>query len=274
MLTQFLASVNVKNGSDIWVGGRQMDFHNFNWADGSIFNYSFWEQGEPNFPPERCVEMSWRNGRWNDISCKLKRAVLCERQLTRPPAKPFHYQPSSECLLDSNCSITTISPILQTSISLNSEVVPRNEINQTTKAQGIQNNSTGTESEIKLKPGDQPNSTESFVSHTVPQPTEFSRVIDDLPLSGRIDQSVVVKNDINDVSSTPSQVSSSSSNSLNQEVTTESAPKLTPTSSNDTEVKVTTIASDQVTTNDTILDQNITTLSSSQMMNGTRPSQI
>lgn len=109
MLTQFLASVNVKNSSEIWIGGRQMDFHNFNWADGSLFNYSYWEQGEPNFPSERCIEMSWRNGRWNDISCKLKRAVLCERQLTRQPIKPFHYQPSI-CLLDSNCTTTTFSP--------------------------------------------------------------------------------------------------------------------------------------------------------------------
>lgn len=111
MLTQFLASVNVKNGSEIWLGGRQMDFHSFNWADGSQFNYSFWEHGEPNFPAEKCIEMSWRNGRWNDIGCKLKRAVLCERQLIQlNPArnhlvlKPNLYQPSN-CLFDSTaCS--------------------------------------------------------------------------------------------------------------------------------------------------------------------------
>lgn len=104
MLTQFLASVNVKNGSEIWLGGRQMDFHNFNWGDGSLFNYSYWEHGEPNFPAEKCIEMSWRNGRWNDINCRLKRAVLCERQVsnTKQRIKPILYQPTT--CLESNCS--------------------------------------------------------------------------------------------------------------------------------------------------------------------------
>lgn len=103
MLSQFLASVNVKNGSEIWLGGRQMDFHNFNWGDGSLFNYSYWEPGEPSFPAEKCIEMSWRNGRWNDINCRLKRAVLCERQVTsRLHIKPILYQPTT--CLDSNCT--------------------------------------------------------------------------------------------------------------------------------------------------------------------------
>lgn len=106
MLTQFLASVNVKNGSEIWLGGRQMDFHNFNWGDGSLFNYSYWEHGEPNFPAEKCIEMSWRNGRWNDINCRLKRAVLCERQVSNNGQKfkgrPNLYQPTT--CLESNCS--------------------------------------------------------------------------------------------------------------------------------------------------------------------------
>lgn len=110
MISQFLSSVNVKNGSEIWLGGRQMDFHNFNWADGSQFNYSYWEHGEPNFPAEKCIEMSWRNGRWNDISCRLKRAVLCERQVTsRHHIKPILYQPTT--CLESNCSL----PVTQTS---------------------------------------------------------------------------------------------------------------------------------------------------------------
>lgn len=103
MISQFLASVNVKNGSEIWLGGRQMDFHNFNWGDGSLFNYSYWEHGEPNFPAEKCIEMSWRNGRWNDINCRLKRAVLCERQVgSRHLIKPILYQPTT--CLESNCT--------------------------------------------------------------------------------------------------------------------------------------------------------------------------
>lgn len=106
MISQFLASVNVKNGSEIWLGGRQMDFHNFNWGDGSIFNYSYWEHGEPNFPAEKCIEMSWRNGRWNDINCRLKRAVLCERQVSnRHHIKPNLYQPTT--CLESNCTAPT-----------------------------------------------------------------------------------------------------------------------------------------------------------------------
>lgn len=123
MLTQFLASVNVKNGSEIWLGGRQMDMHNFNWADGSLFNYTFWEHGEPNFPSEKCIEMSWRNGRWNDINCKLKRAVLCERQLPIRSElnKPKLYQPGS-CLLDSNCNSNN------TGIQLNGAAANQSEV--------------------------------------------------------------------------------------------------------------------------------------------------
>lgn len=107
MISQFLASVNVKNGSEIWLGGRQMDFHNFNWGDGSVFNYSYWEHGEPNFPAEKCIEMSWRNGRWNDINCRLKRAVLCEKQVistTRISGKPILYNFCSEGDMKSNCT--------------------------------------------------------------------------------------------------------------------------------------------------------------------------
>lgn len=109
MISQFLSSVNVKNGSEIWLGGRQMDFHNFNWGDGSLFNYSYWDQGEPSFPAEKCIEMSWRNGRWNDINCRLKRAVLCERQISTRHAitKPNLYQ-SITCL-ESNCTSSSTS---------------------------------------------------------------------------------------------------------------------------------------------------------------------
>lgn len=116
MISQFLASVNVKNGSEIWLGGRQMDFHNFNWGDGSVFNYSYWEHGEPSFPTEKCIEMSWRNGRWNDISCRLKRAVLCERQVTsRMYLKPNLYQPTTCLDLAQNC--TTNAPASSSSSS-------------------------------------------------------------------------------------------------------------------------------------------------------------
>lgn len=122
MISQFLASVNVKNGSEIWLGGRQMDFHNFNWGDGTLFNYSYWEHGEPNFPAEKCIEMSWRNGRWNDINCRLKRAVLCERQVSsRALSKPILpqqtnpnpnlYQPTSiTCLESANCTTSFSTP--------------------------------------------------------------------------------------------------------------------------------------------------------------------
>lgn len=123
MISQFLASVNVKNGSEIWLGGRQMDFHNFNWGDGSLFNYSYWEHGEPNFPAEKCIEMSWRNGRWNDINCRLKRGVLCERQMSQRnhiTGKPNLYQPIN--CLDSNCSTPLIGQSGAQSSNANTQV--------------------------------------------------------------------------------------------------------------------------------------------------------
>lgn len=150
MISQFLASVNVKNGSEIWLGGRQMDFHNFNWGDGSLFNYSYWEHGEPSFPAEKCIEMSWRNGRWNDINCRLKRAVLCERQVTsRHHVKPNLYQPTT-CLDLSNCTSTSQTVTLTAAPS----AVP---IASGTGQQGTVN---GSELAIATAPGDptdQPN---------------------------------------------------------------------------------------------------------------------
>lgn len=132
MISQFLASVNVKNGSEIWLGGRQMDFHNFNWGDGSLFNYSYWEQGEPSFPAEKCIEMSWRNGRWNDINCRLKRAVLCERQVSsRHHVKPILYQ-TSICL-ESNCTNSSGAPPGVSQGASNPLAAPGNLANSSTE---------------------------------------------------------------------------------------------------------------------------------------------
>jgi len=141
MISQFLASVNVKNGSEIWLGGRQMDFHNFNWGDGSLFNYSYWEHGEPSFPAEKCIEMSWRNGRWNDINCRLKRAVLCERQVSsRHHMKPNLYQPTT--CLDSNCTTSSAANISGIIESSQSDTDPLSGGNSTTINVGELGNST------------------------------------------------------------------------------------------------------------------------------------
>lgn len=80
LLLSFFESVNVKNGTEIWIGGQQVDFNYFNWMDGSSLNYTNWDTNEPNAPSDKCIEMQYLNGKWNDIDCSKQRFVICEKR--------------------------------------------------------------------------------------------------------------------------------------------------------------------------------------------------
>uniref|UniRef100_M9T1P0 Lectin-Cyl-1 n=1 Tax=Cylindrophis ruffus TaxID=186578 RepID=M9T1P0_CYLRU len=71
---------------NVWIGLR--DPHkrrNWEWSDGSSFNYTSWNQGEPNnlLYREYCVELwAWsKYVKWNDENCKSPRGFLCKYQL-------------------------------------------------------------------------------------------------------------------------------------------------------------------------------------------------
>jgi hypothetical protein len=253
MISQFLASVNVKNGSEIWLGGRQMDFHNFNWGDGSLFNYSYWEQGEPSFPAEKCIEMSWRNGRWNDINCRLKRAVLCERQISsRQMMKPILYQPTT--CLDSNCSSSSGSSVTsmasngatptislannntnESNFSQVSSAIDQQLLEQTNRTgAGSLNNSTTTSSDgvnFMLPPDDRPIKVITSIMNQ--QQQQQQQLHQNLPPELALPTSASVTVDpasnetthvtTNSTTSWPATSSSSSSNSTNRQQPNETA---------------------------------------------------
>ena len=78
---------SVKSG--VWIGGYDLGHEmRFNWiVDGSRFNYSSWDQGEPNNgskknknTPQDCVQVFERNGHlvWDDDQCHIEKFVACE----------------------------------------------------------------------------------------------------------------------------------------------------------------------------------------------------
>lgn len=252
MISQFLASVNVKNGSEIWLGGRQMDFHNFNWGDGSLFNYSYWEQGEPSFPAEKCIEMSWRNGRWNDINCRLKRAVLCERQISsRHMMKPILYQPTT--CLDSNCtgssangapalaggSTSSVSSGFPTQLNgstsdlgsfQGSAMFDQQSLEQTNRTGGIMNSSAPSADGVNfmLQPDDRPIKViSSIINHDKQQPSNVPAelaapaaaiVVDQLTSSNGTTQATT------NATSGYSSVASNSTTTIHQQLNTTTSP--------------------------------------------------
>jgi hypothetical protein len=73
----------------VWTGGNDLGHEmHFNWmVDGSAFNYTSWDAGEPNNgsskrhnSPQNCVQVFERNGQlvWDDDQCHVRKFVACE----------------------------------------------------------------------------------------------------------------------------------------------------------------------------------------------------
>ncbi|KFM78117.1 Macrophage mannose receptor 1, partial [Stegodyphus mimosarum] len=64
---------------------RHMQYdEEFVWADGSNFDFTFWDADEPNSEDEKCVEMLTGTMEWNDISCQQKRGFICSMPKMAP----------------------------------------------------------------------------------------------------------------------------------------------------------------------------------------------
>ncbi|XP_042589383.1 ladderlectin-like [Cyprinus carpio] len=84
----FLKTLVKKYGNSFpqtWIGAHDAikDFIWF-WSDGSKFEFSDWQTGEPNNgmrKDENCVEMGYGDGnRWNDAHCGTVLSFICYRK--------------------------------------------------------------------------------------------------------------------------------------------------------------------------------------------------
>ena len=74
----------------MWLGANDLKNHGtFIWqSDNKSLNSSFtnWNEGEPNNrgDEERCVEMSYISGKWNDVPCNWGIfSTVCEKIIRR-----------------------------------------------------------------------------------------------------------------------------------------------------------------------------------------------
>ena len=80
---QFLSNLTTKHA---WIGLEWKE-NSYQWTDGSQFNFSNWNSGEPNKPgEENCVEVlhqdkTGSHGYWNDRRCDYNKAPICKKYL-------------------------------------------------------------------------------------------------------------------------------------------------------------------------------------------------
>ncbi|XP_071393075.1 galactose-specific lectin nattectin-like [Centroberyx affinis] len=66
-----------------WIGGFDgMKEGVWQWTDGSKFDYTHWNKGEPNnYKVENCVEMNFGGNLWNDLACGAKLSYVCAKDM-------------------------------------------------------------------------------------------------------------------------------------------------------------------------------------------------
>ncbi|XP_068612125.1 C-type isolectin Sp-CL4-like [Brachionichthys hirsutus] len=69
----------------IWIGAKlSSDQRQFQWTDGSLFDYAFWDEVEPNNVDnmEECIEMNVkRYGRWKNAKCSKENYFVCAKEM-------------------------------------------------------------------------------------------------------------------------------------------------------------------------------------------------
>nr|ACQ99328.1 C-type lectin 14 [Perca flavescens] len=67
-----------------WIGGSSaVEVFTWLWTDGSKFDYTSWDAGEPNNLGGRefCLLMNWNGHSWNDWNCDNQAAFVCSKNL-------------------------------------------------------------------------------------------------------------------------------------------------------------------------------------------------
>ncbi|XP_058889912.1 macrophage mannose receptor 1-like [Acipenser ruthenus] len=76
--------------SDMWIGMNDLEMQNyFIWSDGQLVRFTYWDSGRPtnhNTYNKNCVEMLYKNGRWNDVSCSELNTYICKHSKDHYPA--------------------------------------------------------------------------------------------------------------------------------------------------------------------------------------------
>ena len=69
--------------ADPWIGGRRdpENHYNWEWSDGTPWDYTNWQPGEPNDAGgnEDCAGMLENQGQWNDKQCSDQRTFVCKK---------------------------------------------------------------------------------------------------------------------------------------------------------------------------------------------------
>ena len=70
-----------------WIGGKRVG-GDFQWTDGSNFDFEHWDDNEPNSVNENesCIVLlrdinSCRNEKWSDINCNEENHYICKRKI-------------------------------------------------------------------------------------------------------------------------------------------------------------------------------------------------
>ncbi|CAH3124173.1 unnamed protein product, partial [Porites lobata] len=83
---------NVSEGEDVFIGLRAAKANDsFVWSDGSTFDYTRWEDGEPNGDcavDGCCVFLVEATGRWKDTPCEMWQRFVCKFTSSQPKLLP------------------------------------------------------------------------------------------------------------------------------------------------------------------------------------------
>ena len=83
---------NVSGGEEVFIGLHAPKANDsFVWSDGSTFDYSRWEDGEPNGDcgvDGCCVILVVPTGRWNDTPCEMWYPFVCKFTSSQPKLRP------------------------------------------------------------------------------------------------------------------------------------------------------------------------------------------
>ena len=83
---------NVSEGEEVFIGLHAPKANDsFVWSDGGTFDYSRWEDGEPNGDcgvDGCCVILVEPTGRWNDTPCEMWQPFVCKFTSSQPKLRP------------------------------------------------------------------------------------------------------------------------------------------------------------------------------------------
>ena len=78
---QFLATIS--QNAYTWIGGNDLDTEGtFVWSDGSAWDFTQWEAGEPNNSGDQDCALTGFQGRavWDDSHCTRKLSFICKKK--------------------------------------------------------------------------------------------------------------------------------------------------------------------------------------------------